>query len=77
MDEATACLDRKLVDVFTERFNQEFGASTVIVIAHDLRSVLGLDRVLVFDQGRVIQDGPPKELLKDVEGAFYGMWVGN
>ena len=77
MDEATASLDRRLVQKFREKFFEGFGGeATVLLIAHDLRNVMGMDRVLVFDEGRVVQDGPPVELIRDRSGLFYQLWSG-
>ena len=46
---------------------------TVIVIAHRLSTLSKMDRILVFDQGKVIEDGTHKQLLKN-KGHYYRMW---
>lgn len=43
---------------------------TVIVVAHRLSTVRALDRILVFDRGRVLEDGPHEALLA-LEGGIY------
>jgi ATP-binding cassette subfamily B protein len=43
---------------------------TAIVIAHRLSTVRTLDRILVFDQGRIIEDGDHDSLLADPNGQY-------
>ena len=45
---------------------------TVLVIAHRMRTVMGADRVVVLDGGRVCEQGTPQELM-DADGAFARM----
>lgn len=77
LDEATSSLDvpserlvqRALVTVLADR--------TAVVIAHRLSTVLSADRVLVLEHGRIVEDGPPGELI-DAGGRFAGLhqaWV--
>ncbi len=77
LDEATSSLDvpserlvqRALVTVLADR--------TAVVIAHRLSTVLSADRVLVLEHGRIVEDGPPGELI-DAGGHFAGLhqaWV--
>ena len=46
---------------------------TVIVVAHRLSTIAHLDRIVVFDQGRVVEDGLHAELLA-LRGAYYRLW---
>jgi ABC-type multidrug transport system ATPase subunit len=46
---------------------------TVIVVAHRLSTIANLDRILVFDEGRIIEDGRPMDLLGQ-QGAYYRLW---
>ncbi|WP_019545600.1 NHLP bacteriocin export ABC transporter permease/ATPase subunit [Streptomyces sulphureus] len=67
-DEATSALDNR-----TQRTVMEAtGAlnATRVMIAHRLSTVLDADRVLVLDAGRLVQQGPPGELLADEQGLF-------
>jgi len=43
---------------------------TALIIAHRLSTVEIADRVLVLDDGRIIEDGPPELLIADTEGQF-------
>ncbi|WP_372446446.1 NHLP bacteriocin export ABC transporter permease/ATPase subunit [Streptomyces spirodelae] len=68
-DEATSALDNETQRVVTEATSQL--RATRIVIAHRLSTVLDADRVLVMDQGRVVQEGTPSALLADPGGLFH------
>jgi ABC-type transport system involved in cytochrome bd biosynthesis fused ATPase/permease subunit len=46
---------------------------TVLAIAHRLSMLIDFDRILVLDQGRIVEDGSPQALLKG-EGAFARLW---
>lgn len=73
LDEATSSLDS-----ITERFIQEslkelMDNKTVMVIAHRLSTLLSMDRILVFDKGRIVEDGTHEELL-DKGGVYSALW---
>lgn len=70
LDEATSSLDsesEQLIQVAMERLMQ---GRTTIVIAHRLSTVKSLDRLLVFDEGRVAEEGRHDALVKR-EGGLY------
>ncbi len=72
LDEATSSLD-----VPGERFVQEglrtlLHGRTAVVIAHRLSTVMSADRVLVVDEGRIVEDGSPAELVA-AGGRFAGL----
>ena len=74
LDEATSALDS-----VTERHIQESLAflmreKTVMVIAHRLSTLSHLDRILVFHNGRIVEDGNHSQLLTLVEGHYAHMW---
>lgn len=73
LDEATSALDS-----VTERHIQESLAylmrdKTVMVIAHRLSTLSHLDRIIVFHQGRIVEEGSHSQLLK-LEGHYAKMW---
>ena len=74
LDEATAYVDLALEKKFQERLYRKFRESTMLIIAHRVTNVMKADRILVFDQGRIVEDGSPEELLKNEDGVFYGIW---
>lgn len=62
----------------TETFIQEslkelMQNKTVIIIAHRLSTLLTTDRILVFDQGKIVEDGTHKELLSK-NGLYKILW---
>ncbi|MFI1386052.1 NHLP bacteriocin export ABC transporter permease/ATPase subunit [Embleya sp. NPDC020886] len=68
-DEATSALDNRTQEVVTQstrRLN-----ATRIIIAHRLSTVMQADRIVVLDAGRVVQQGPPDQLLADEDGLFH------
>jgi ATP-binding cassette subfamily B protein len=74
LDEATSSLDS-----ITERYIQEslhavMAGKTTIVIAHRLSTLKDMDRILVFDNGKIIEDGSLENLLENKEGHFYKLW---
>jgi ABC-type bacteriocin/lantibiotic exporter with double-glycine peptidase domain len=65
-DEATSALDNETQRIVTSS-TRALRASRV-VIAHRLSTVMDADRVIVMSEGRVVQEGPPAELLADPAG---------
>ena len=75
MDEATAYLDPRIEKKFNKKIFERFRRSTMIIIAHKLQAVVDCDRILVLDDGRLVEDGSPQELLGKGEGVFFRMWA--
>ena len=74
MDEATAYVDPAMEEKFNSKIMETFKDSTMFVIAHRIKSVMTCDRIMVFEQGNIIEDGSPAELLADQNTIFYDMW---
>ncbi|CAH0035097.1 unnamed protein product [Clonostachys rhizophaga] len=72
MDEATASVDHETDARMQRLVRSEFVGSTIIAIAHRLRTVVDYDRVIVIGEGKVVEMGTPSELLKS-KGAFWEM----
>jgi NHLM bacteriocin system ABC transporter ATP-binding protein len=68
LDEATSALDNPAQAVIAENMRQL--QATRVVIAHRLSSVAGADRIIVLDQGRIVQQGRYEELLADTGSLF-------
>ncbi|KAH9136640.1 hypothetical protein AeRB84_018334 [Aphanomyces euteiches] len=73
MDEATAAIDHETDQNLQRVIRTEFASSTVLTIAHRLDTVLDSDRILVFDQGRLVQCDSPKSLIIQGSGIFFDL----
>ncbi|KAL7746806.1 Transporter of the ATP-binding cassette (ABC) [Sorochytrium milnesiophthora] len=73
MDESTANVSHDLDAKIQETIRSEFTSSTILCIAHRLRTVIDFDRILVLDHGEVREFDSPRNLLKNKEGIFYTM----
>jgi ATP-binding cassette, subfamily B, bacterial len=69
LDEATSALDVQAEEAIREALGHLMNGRTVIAIAHRLSTVRSFDRILVLDQGTIIQDGSPEQLL-NCEGRY-------
>jgi ATP-binding cassette subfamily B protein len=73
LDEATSALDSR-AELQVQRALLAFtGERTVLAVAHRLSTVMDFDRIIVLDEGRVVQDGSPEELRRGV-GDFAVTW---
>ena len=63
LDEATSSLDVPGERLVQEGLRTLLAGRTAVVIAHRLSTVMGVDRVLVVDGGRIVEDGSPDELV--------------
>ena len=70
LDEATSSLDSESESLVQEAMGRLMLGRTVIVIAHRLSTVVGLDRILVFSHGRLVEDGSHAALLTRPEGLY-------
>ncbi|MCQ4211534.1 NHLP bacteriocin export ABC transporter permease/ATPase subunit [Streptomyces longispororuber] len=68
-DEATSALDNETQRIVIDSTRALH--ATRVVIAHRLSTVLDADRVIVMSQGRVVQQGPPADLLADAGGRLH------
>ena len=73
LDEATSSLDSITESAIQEALNEVMADKTVIVIAHRLSTIVHLDRILVFSQGAIVEDGSHAELLAR-RGAYRELW---
>jgi ATP-binding cassette, subfamily B, bacterial len=69
LDEATSALDSESEEAIREALERLMAGRTVIAIAHRLSTLRRFDRIVVINDGRVIEDGPPARLMEK-EGHF-------
>ena len=74
LDEATSSLDSITEQAIQAALDEAMAGKTVIVIAHRLSTIAHLDRILVFSNGRVVEDGNHAELLTR-KGAYHQLWA--
>ena len=73
LDEATSALDSEVEAAIQENLLQLMEGKTVIAIAHRLSTISNLDRLVVIEQGQIIQLGSHEQLTK-VEGLYSKLW---
>ncbi|MFP3035947.1 MAG: ABC transporter ATP-binding protein [Wolbachia sp.] len=73
LDEATSQLDSVTESDIQKSLWELMKGKTTIVIAHRLSTLLHMDRILVFDQGKIIEDGTHQALL-DKNGMYKTLW---
>ncbi|KAK7866057.1 hypothetical protein R5R35_013557 [Gryllus longicercus] len=71
LDEATANVDPQTDALIQKTICQKFASCTVLTIAHRLQTIMVSDRVLVMDEGSIVEFGHPRNLLKNKGGHFY------
>jgi ATP-binding cassette subfamily B protein len=74
LDEATASLDPENETQIQEALSELVKGRTVIVIAHRLRTVIGADKIVVLDEGRLVEEGRSEQLLAG-NGLFARMYA--
>lgn len=76
LDEATSSLDSETETEIQNSINKvlEKNNTTVIAIEHRLSTIKHLDRIVVMDQGKIIEDGSFEELITKENGRFKEMW---
>ena len=70
LDEATSAVDEALDEAVQLAIRANFKHSTVICIAHRINTIADYDRVLVLDDGNVVEDGAPAALMADPASKF-------
>ena len=73
LDEATSSLDSESEHLIQEALWTLMQGRTVIAIAHRLSTIAGMDRIVYLESGRIIEEGPHRELLAK-GGAYARLW---
>jgi ATP-binding cassette, subfamily B, bacterial len=75
LDEATSALDSESEHLVQEAMWRLMEESTALVIAHRLSTIAHMDRIVVFDQGRIVEEGTHRELLSPRGcGLYERLW---
>ncbi|MBI5045412.1 MAG: ABC transporter ATP-binding protein [Candidatus Niyogibacteria bacterium] len=74
LDEATSALDNESEMMIQKSIESLKGKMTVIAIAHRLSTVMISDKLIVLENGKIIEEGMPDELLKDKDSHFFKMY---
>ena len=73
LDEATSSLDPAAEAAISETLERVSDGRTVFFATHRLQAIAGYDLILVFDHGRLVENGSHADLLK-VDGAYASLW---
>tara|TARA_B100000315_G_C14563213_1_gene581597 strand:- start:1415 stop:2239 length:825 start_codon:yes stop_codon:yes gene_type:complete len=74
LDEATNALDAESEQAIKQTIKQLHGKMTIIIIAHRPSTVVDVGRILVLNQGRIVEEGKPATILSDKTSYFYKMY---
>ena len=74
LDEATSALDSEVEAAIQESLDKMMEGKTVIAIAHRLSTIAAMDRLIVLDKGRIIEEGSHTELLTK-QGLYAKLWA--
>ena len=74
LDEATSALDNKSEAVVQKALENLMKNRTVFVIAHRLSTVVNADKIVVLNEGRVVEEGKHEDLLKIENGAYAALY---
>lgn len=74
LDEATSALDSEVEAATQDTMDKVMAGRTVIAVAHRLSTIARMDRIVVLDQGRIVEDGTHAELLRH-NGRYAALWA--
>ena len=73
LDEATSALDSEVEAAIQEQFDNLMAGKTVIAIAHRLSTIAAMDRLVIMDEGQIVEEGSHEQLL--AKGGLYAdLW---
>lgn len=73
LDEATAAIDTETDRLIQDTIRTAFSGCTTLIIAHRLNTVLNCSRIMVLDQGQILEFDTPSKLLANENSHFHAM----
>ena len=73
LDEATSALDSEVEAAIQESLSTLMAGKTVIAIAHRLSTIARMDRLIILDHGRIVEQGTHDQLLR-LNGHYAALW---
>ncbi len=74
LDEATSALDSEAEALIQDALWTLMKGKTAVVIAHRLSTIQKMDRIIVLDEGKIVEEGSHKQLLKKKNGLYAKLW---
>ena len=74
LDEATASIDYKTEEIIQKALNELLANSTMICIAHRIKTVINANKILVLENGEIAEFDTPKNLLENKNSLFYDFY---
>ena len=74
LDEATSSLDSASERMIQEAIDELMKNKTVIVVAHRLSTIRKMDRIVVIDDGKIIEEGSHQQLISQKNGKYKNLW---
>ncbi|MDZ4791027.1 MAG: ABC transporter ATP-binding protein [Hyphomicrobiales bacterium] len=74
LDEATSALDSEVEAAIQEQFHNLMQGKTVIAIAHRLSTIAAMDRLIIMDKGRIVEEGNHEQLVRH-GGLYASLWA--
>ncbi len=75
LDEATSALDSEVEAAIQENLNILMQGKTVIAVAHRLSTIAAMDRLVVMDKGKIIEEGTHAQLVRKRNGIYASLWA--
>lgn len=75
LDEATSALDSESEALIQDGLWKLMEGRTAIVIAHRLSTIQKMDRIIVLDNGQIVEQGTHKELVNKANGVYASLWL--
>jgi ATP-binding cassette subfamily B protein len=73
LDEATSNIDTETEQLIQDSLNKMMSIGTMLVVAHRLSTIQGVDKIIVLNKGEILEQGNHQELLKE-RGHYYNLY---